>query len=242
MYLPHLKSEVKMKKLLIVFVILISSSPVISQTLQNSEAGNQNIVALDGNGTNLVQGFDARYEGVKGSPYFSEDWIKGSVYLTNEKFHDVSLKYNVHENMILAKSLGRVISLQLNKVDSFDIGKGAEMTRFVKVSSETLDGFMEKIFSNQEIMILRQHKKKFIKANYQGAFAGGNEYDEFKNNYRYYYYHNGSLKEYKNNSKGISEIPNTPGKKEIGAMIKKNNVDFNSVQDLKRFFESMFPN
>lgn len=230
-----------MKKVTIILVgISICTSSILSQTLQNSEAGNQNIVALDGNGTNLVQGFDARYEGVKGSPYFEQDWVKGSVYLANEKFHGVPLKYNVHENVILAKSLGKVISLHSNKVDSFDIGQGASLVRFIKVSSEAQYDFMEKIFSNQEIMILRQHKKKFIKANYQGAFAGGNKYDEFKNNYRHYYHYEGSLKEYKNNGKGISEIPNTPGKKEISAIIKEDNINFDSVGDLRRFFERIF--
>ena len=68
---------------------------ILSQ--ENAGIEGQENLNLLGSGSNgsMVRTFDDRYEGVRGSPFFIEEWAEGEIRGSNGKIYtDLQLKYN----------------------------------------------------------------------------------------------------------------------------------------------------
>ena len=62
------------------------------------------------------------YRGVEGTPYFSEDFIPGDIYLhSGDVFSDALIRYNAYENEIEYMDRGRVYSLKNHLIREFRI-------------------------------------------------------------------------------------------------------------------------
>jgi hypothetical protein len=140
---------------------------------------------------NTVRTYDGRYEGVKGHPYSSDEWLVGNVLLENEKeYQNVKLKYNAYQDQLIGLQQEKYpILLDKDKVRAFTMmaKDSIEIMKFVK--AKHLDHRLKRVEGDQYVQVLHQgivslyalNRKLLNKANYRGAYNYGNKYDEFVN-------------------------------------------------------------
>lgn len=138
---------------------------------------------------NTVRTYDDRYEGVKGHPYFSDEWMLGNVLLENEQeYQNVKLKYNLYEDQLVGLQHEKyAILLDKDKVRAFTIRDEESGNTYNFVKAAHLNHSFKKVNGNQFVQVLHQRKvalyavnrKTLNKASYRGAYNYGNMYDEF---------------------------------------------------------------
>lgn len=137
--------------------------------------------------------YDNRYEGIKGTPYWFDDWSTGKVdFMGFKSFENVLLKYDVVNQKVVLKirkdSIEYIVEPEIierffttylgvesrfAKFDKFLFDKPQDQTKFYRVVH---DG---------EIPVIQEITKNLKKADFQGAYASGETFDEFikKENY-----------------------------------------------------------
>ncbi len=170
--------------------------------------------------------FDSRYEGVKGSVYFNEDWQKGAIFLSDGRKGEVEkMNFNIYENELeFARSENYIYSLSITQVDKFTLESDAGQNLFVKAE---IPGKDEPVYMLQKVdgnaSFYEVPKVTFKEANYQGAFPTGNPYDEYVKGSDYYVRVNDQLTKVSLNKKGIKKA--FPGhQKELQKYIKRQNL------------------
>jgi len=143
----------------------------------------------DGNNASVVRTWDNRYEGVKGSPFLFEDWKSGYVVDKDGKRYNAELKLDVYNGQVVAKSKRTTpIILEQHYTDSVVLRDQQGSYVFVDLSNTPGldDGLYQVLFHHGDIIFLAKRIKFMEKANYQGAYATGNKYDELIDADRYY--------------------------------------------------------
>jgi len=140
---------------------------------------------------NTVRTYDGRYEGVKGHPYLSDEWLVGNVLLENEKeYQNVKLKYDAYQDQLIGLQQEKYpILLDKDKVRAFTMMAEDSMEVFKFVKAKYLDHSLKRVDGDQYVQVLHQgivslfavNRKLLNKANYRGAYNYGNKYDEFVN-------------------------------------------------------------
>jgi len=142
--------------------------------------------------TGIVRAYDSRYEGVKGSPFYFEDWASGAVELENGlKIKDLQLKFNTYENELIVNRSG-AFYLQKNDIKSFTIQEktSGESVSFIKLPHpKKADTFQYyKLLYDGKINLIELTKVIFEKANFEGGYSNDKRFDEFKKYQEIYYY------------------------------------------------------
>ncbi|WP_428665100.1 hypothetical protein [Runella sp.] len=92
--------------------VFLFSFCVLAGTSLFAQTNNANnlIRDVDGRlstGTYMTSSFDSRYEGIKGSPFFISEWIKGQLaFVDGRIFKEVPIKYNAYSKELLMKRPG----------------------------------------------------------------------------------------------------------------------------------------
>lgn len=229
--------------LTITFVLGLSLClPLFGQSLGNVEK-QQNLEALGQTGNQgIVRTFDNRYEGVRGTPYLFNDWVKGAVILRDSTMiDDVFLQYDAYQGELLAKRNNKeAITIDKNQVRGFRIGKPGikNFSHFSK--AQYLDEFQEaepeqfvQILYDGPSALYALHKKGLIKANYKGAYSAGKAYDEFTKTSTQYYLRSpeGIFVKVKPTKKDLLKIFSSDQKK-VKEFIEKNNLVLEESTDL----------
>ena len=138
---------------------------------------------------NTVRTYDGRYEGVKGHPYFHEDWAIGHVLLENEKeYRNVKLKYNVYQDQLIGLQHSKYsIILPKEQVRAFTMLNEDSSQRVNFVKALHLEEELSKVPPQQYVQVLYEGKLKLYavnrklleEADYRGAYSIGNTYDEY---------------------------------------------------------------
>ncbi len=117
----------------------------------------------------LIHGFiyslpDSR---IKGHPYYKEnEWVRGTVYIGDDSFDEVWLKYDIAIDQVILKArfsnnMFRPIELNSRRVDSFKLHN----TLFVNAKhyglSDAAPHYLEQII-DQNLTFVRRHGKNFI--------------------------------------------------------------------------------
>lgn len=175
-------------KILSVFLTFISL-PLFCQEM-SLPAKQQNLENLGKDGySGMIQTYDSRYEGVKGSPYFTEEWSKGEVELENgSRYKKIELLYNVYTHELLGRNPGkRPVVIDEGMVRSFTFYKSNEMdsAKFIKAASlaSALSGvdkhqYVQELYKGK-CSLYAVNKKTLSKATFKGAYNTGKNYDEF---------------------------------------------------------------
>ena len=91
-------------------------------------------------------------------------------------------------------------------------------------------------------MLLLKHKKQFVKADYQGAYAAGNKYDEYLNDNDYFLVKtDGSIQKMKPNKRSVMSAL-TNSQSELKEYALKNQIDFSDPDDvirMLRFYDNI---
>ena len=237
-------SNMKVKHIILSIVYIFITIKVFSQESSGNDS-QENLFKIGGSGatTGVVRQFDNRYEGVKGSPFYFDNWVKGSIILGNgQKTENLSLKFNAHENeLLMNQSKTRAVYIPKEKINSFSLfnpetnqevifqnlphHKKADQTHFYK------------LLFNGEVSLYEDIIVVFEKADYQGGYSNDKTFDEFKRYSNYYYISepDSEFHKLKMTSSGISKaFPNHSA--EIKKFIKREDINLKNEKDLVKVF------
>ncbi len=246
-----------MRIVFILLLLLYFNPETLYAQSDDGAAAQQNLNKLTEDGyMGPVQIFDNRYAGVHGTPYLTEEWMEGIVYFNNGKETPFpKIRYDAYQDEILAQKnqqqemvllKGQIKGFQLLEKDNAPlIFKKATAMDELPIAVEN-DQFVQILFEEMRIGLYAVHKKLFIKANFQGAYSAGNNYDEFSEVLSTYFVKmaNGELTEVKLNKRSVLKAFDNY-KSEIAAFIKDQNPRFEQPADLVKivqYYHSLIQN
>ena len=193
--------------------------------------------------TGAVQTFDERYEGVKGSPFLTEEWIPGKVRMNNgHVFDGVRLKYDLYrDELIVKRQDGAEVIPDKQTIRSFVLL--APKRQFVRIGylinyrKFPYNHFAEVLYQGKSTL-LAVHRKKLIKADYRGAYHADRPYDAFDvaTTQHYWVSAEGQVHELKPRRKSLRR---TFGDHQaaVTTFIQENGIDLNRAEDLVQLIQ-----
>ncbi len=189
------------------------------------------------NGNHSVITLNKTYEGIKGTPFLVDEWLKGSfTLLDSTTYSNVDLKYDLYNEMLVVKDArtGRLIAPEPASIQSFTFSG----RNFLALSVPEFEGnskvlFWEIIYQGNRLV--GRHINKILKeANYEGAYNSDKPYDELQETKPRYVYRNieNELVVFKKNKKSIMKA--FPASGEIEKYIKSEKLNLKKEEDIIR--------
>ncbi|ALJ00598.1 hypothetical protein DC20_18490 [Rufibacter tibetensis] len=195
-----------------------------------------------------VQMFDNRYQGVKGSPYYLDQWVPGSLVMKvgntgkSESFTGLQLKYDVFSNLLLAvvPQTKDTIQFGISPIISFNLDlSGGGPISFTRIKeAQSLDANLRDAFfgvlytdATGNTSLVKRIVKKKIDANFKGPYSSGQAYDEIVDETLYYVVANGKMQRVKMNRKSVMEAFPEHAEK-LKSYISSQKLAMNSEGDL----------
>ena len=172
------------------WLLLLLGLPGTIVAQQKNPVEKQQIVNAVGQESTLgtVQTFNERYEGIKGSPFLTDEWTDGQVHMHNgQVFDQLQVKYNLYRDEIIVKRRdGAEVIPDKKTIRSFslDTGSPGPLRRFVRVDylpdnrAFPHNHFAEILYEGASTL-LAVHDKSFIRADYRQAYHANRPYDKF---------------------------------------------------------------
>lgn len=196
--------------------------PSLAQPLTNQEM--TQIVNSVGGGSHpgvMLRTIDNRYEGIQGSPYFLNQWVKGRIdMVTGANYESVPLKYDAFsQNLVLRRDAMRdSIVVFPNQVKQFllrtDDGAEWVFRRYpnVKISDNNLkDGYFLVLYDGKT-SLLKRVSKVFKKADYKDPYSTNVRYDAYNSDFAYFILKpDNTLVKIKKSKKSLYEALNDKG-------------------------------
>lgn len=183
-----------------------------------------------------VMTYDNRYEGVKGTYTFLDEFMPGTVELKKGKFTNVLINYDAYNDNLLAKNdkINDVVQMRKDLVINFVLknASGKEFA-FTKQSINGTPTFLLNLVRDT-ISLFCRISKTIKKADIGGAYnTSENRKDEFVTTSTFYFAKgNDDLQEIQKNKKGIlNAFPEF--KDQLSTYLKQNKIDFNSHDHMK---------
>ena len=178
----------------VLILSLAISCASYAQELNNVDA-QENLTKIGGVDASygVVRKFDNRYEGIEGSPFYFEYWSEGEIITeSGQQLKNLRLKYNMYEDeLIIDRQKAGFYYFPKHEVKAFTIKEKllGENISFVKLNhpkkKESSQFYC--ILVEGEISLLEYIKVIFEKADFEGGYASGKRYDEFKIYPSFYY-------------------------------------------------------
>ena len=183
-----------------------------------------------------IMTYDNRYEGVKGTYTFLEEFMPGTVELKKGKFTDVLINYDAYTDNLLAKNdkINETVQMRKDMVINFVLKKasGVEYT-FSKESINGVPTFLLNLVQDT-ISLYCRIRKTIVKADLGGAYnTSEKKFDEFVTENTFYVFNgSGDLREIQKSKKGILQaFPEFND--QLSAYLKQNKIDFKSLDHMK---------
>lgn len=233
------------------FLLIIFTSATIFGHTQESIKNeidlfdNLNQIGNAGNSAeNMTPGFayDNRYEGIKGSPYWFEDWGVGKVdFIGFKSYENVLIKYDVVNQKVVLKlgtdSLEYIVEPEI--IERFYSTHLGTENRFVKFDKFLFEKPKDKnkfyrVVHNGEITVIHEVTKYLKKADFQGAYASGETYDEFIKKEAYFILlPNGKFKDIILKENSVAKGLPASKTKLFKAYFEENNIKLKTEQSLR---------
>jgi len=233
------------------FLLIIFTSATIFGHTQESIKNeidlfdNLNQIGNAGNSAeNMTPGFayDNRYEGIKGSPYWFEDWGVGKVdFIGFKSYENVLIKYDVVNQKVVLKlgtdSLEYIVEPEI--IERFYSTHLGTENRFVKFDKFLFEKPKDKnkfyrVVHNGEITVIHEVTKYLKKADFKGAYAAGETYDEFIKKEAYFILlPNGKFKEIILKENSVAKGLPASKTKLFKAYFEENNIKLKTEQSLR---------
>ena len=135
----------------------------------------------------VVQTFNERYEGVKGSPFLYDQWIRGRITVRNgHTFENLKVKYDLyHDEIRVKRQDGAIVIPEKSSVQWFTLDSTTtRVRRFVRVDylenyrKFPYNHFAEVLYEGKSTL-LALYNKSLIRADYRGAYNANRPYDKF---------------------------------------------------------------
>jgi hypothetical protein len=193
--------------------------------------------------TQVVRMFDDRYKGIKGSPFYWENYVSGKIKFKEGKSYSVkSMNLNSLEDEVVVKTEtdSKLIVLNKKNVVSFDVDSLRcldSYCHFVKIDSEGVPVGYYALLVDKRIKVFCKLSKTILKADFKGAYSASQNYDTFVEEERFYFQNKqGLLTEFKRNQSSIAKL--LPEKsKIIQEHIKANRLNPKYNDGLKAIFD-----
>ncbi|RSK44916.1 hypothetical protein [Hymenobacter rigui] len=178
--------------------VLLAATAQAQQTPigQVGAAAQANLDALT-NGSATVVPRGGAY-GTIGTPYLDKRWLPGRLQMTNGvPMAPVPLKYDVLNHRLMMRPFNRRDSLLLDdrKLASFQLEEPAinanglrlrTFRRFVEAPEAALRSEYVEVLHSGKYSLLKRHIKLLHKANYQGPYNSGEQYDQIEDKSNYF--------------------------------------------------------
>lgn len=234
--------------LLLLIIITVLSSAQSKVSMVRTEENLLRIAKKDG--TVFTTNMDELYEGVRGTPYLFNKWKRGNVYLNNNTLiKNVNIKYNIYTDdlLYLNSSSGDSLIIDRSKIYKFEIIDKLSDDIILIEEMQTKPGkpdkktFVRVIYDGKSKFILK-YIKSFIRANYKGAYASGNKYDEYTDDQQYFIFidENNPAKIKLNKKSFIKTLSAKEDK--VKAFISMHNLTLkneNEVVELLEYYDSL---
>jgi len=199
---------------------------------------------------NVVQTFDYRFEGVKGTPFIPEDWSEATLITENDKeVEGIKLLYDVlNHELWLQRSNGIRMILNNHQVKSFILKSPGSERKFVRYHdpSGKEDVIFLEILVEGRVNLYCKHRKYYVPADRENAAYNHQRYEEYRvGKSSYFLQREGEAK--------LEKMPPKKGKilkalsdhkDELKAYIKQNNyfiIDEPAMVDLVKYYNQLEP-
>lgn len=224
-----------MKKLLVLIVILAYWSTLSAQRSDQQELQMGNLYQGES-----LDVFDLRPRALEGSLYFSDDWLSGSVKLSNDKvLNDYPMRYNLEAGALEVQVKGNVLALPVTQIEEFTLQTADSQDQFTFKAASAYPGTKStgpslfQVLSQGHYSLLVGYTVEVFRANYVPALDAGSLNPKAVRKEVYYL----------NDGNSTLEIPH--GKKkardffaaihaEAESFIRSENIRFKSVDDYQR--------
>lgn len=232
----------------ILFVVLwTASGPLYAQQSTVNAFTEQDLRNL-GNITPYstgVTGFDNRYEGVKGSPLWFEDWQTGflTVQGKGKLAKSLPLQLDVYNQIVYFRLEDKVNgSLPAKSIQSIAMENGETWQSFPEALVEAQKSEKWKFYRvlhNQNYLLLKCGEKILKKADYQGAYSPDRRYDEFITEESYYFSADrSSFEKIRLKKKQLLKLfPDR--EKQVNDLLEKNNWDIETESGLISLLQAL---
>jgi len=217
---------------LFVFVLLICTPKVFAQNVSDLPT---NSFPFNFAG-NSVMSYDNRYEGVKGTHTFLEEFRPGTVELKKGRFTNVLINYDAYTDNLLAMNdkIKEAVQMRKDMVINFTLtnATGQEF-HFSKQSLNGNSAFLLDLVRDT-ISLFCRISKTIKKADFGGAYRiDETKHDEFITTNTYYVAKGmNELQELQKNKKGVLEMfPEF--KDQLSAYLKVNKIDFKDHRHMR---------
>lgn len=229
-----------MKKLLFCTFLFASGSTLYAQT----ENANSLIRDVDGRlnmGNYMTSSFDSRYEGLKGSPFFISEWIKGEMTFADGRvFKEVPLKYNAYsKELVMKRPSGDSLIVFPYQVSSFVINDpitkaNFEFKRYPTAQTPKYD--MREIYFltlyTGKTSLVKLINKTLKKADYKDPYSNNVRYDTFEDANEYYLLKaDGSMVKIKKSKKSVLDALSDK-EAALKALLEQEKIDIKTERDL----------
>jgi len=188
-----------MRKLSLIIIYILLCTPVFSQggkLYQTGTSADQNLKAILDIAPYSIggTGFDNRYQGVKGSPMLF-DTLKNSFLKIKGKDNYIELKSDLDlaGNTLIFRhpSTGKLLSLPSVYIDEVVIVTGGKHLKYrttsgINFEKELAGQKFFQVLMEEPYQFIKMTDKRFIEANYKGAYSADIRYDEFETKFRYF--------------------------------------------------------
>ena len=216
-----------------------SSTPLNQRNGYETYQSTSQIVGAGPN--SMVNTIDNRYEGLKGTPYFLPDWLKGQVEMTTGKnYTNVPLKFNAHKQQLILLRTGSgndSIIVDANQVKRFTLaGNDGQTYLFERLPTANTndqalkDGYFLVLYDGKTAL-LKRIAKTFKSADYKNPYASEVRYDAYQNAFSYYLFKpDQTLTKVKLSDKSIIDAL-ADRKDDLKAFVKQENLTVKTDSD-----------
>ncbi|MCB0607669.1 MAG: hypothetical protein H6562_08630 [Lewinellaceae bacterium] len=178
-------------------IIFLFTSPAFAQLGKNAAENEMNLRQLmELNGFSPgARGFDHRYQGVKGTPFLKQDYLKGTLVINEPGAEPIDAQMNLdlsqHKIELLLPN-GLSGNLAASRVSSIQLFDQADTLHFISLPAGTVNEpgddykLYQVLFRSSRYTLLKRTDVYLEKANYQGAYSPDRRYDEFKPQTKYF--------------------------------------------------------
>jgi len=172
-----------------------------------------------------------------GSPYLSNDFTPGEIYLENGKiYHNIPLRYNIYSDLIEFEVEGQAYTIN-EKAGYEKIIIGSSV--FVK-TSYTYGGGIKKghleVLTEGSYKLLKRHSVDLMPATLPGAYKDAKPANFRNLKPEYFLSVSGVAGQFFNNANSLKKICNC-NEEEIDSYIKQNKIKFNKEESLIQLTE-----
>lgn len=142
--------------------------------------------------TGLIPYFNLRYDGIKGSKFFYEDYTEGALWLSKDRHYgkEYTYKFDESENTVQVKTKeGKEISLLSHEIEVAKLFiKGSTVTylRAEVPNSKGEHRLFQVLFVGKKYALLKLPGKKLVKEERTGGYNTGEIYHEYIATHRYF--------------------------------------------------------